>query len=176
MQSALEITMHPVDLSRHGKTPSGLPVYRVVWADTRTTTCLVQGKRHVLPRYVSGDGVDASGHWILEKWAPPEITMGMTREVWSELIAGFQSQFGVPPAVEQWPETGEYELSYIFPGEVDENQVHRVLALHEHNLQAQSDFDRAKQLEAERDAKEKAKREAFDERYEAVREESLCQK
>ena len=168
MQSALEITFHPLDLTRHGKTPTGEALYRVVWADSRKTTVIANHKKHVLPRYLHGDEASAAGKWVMEKWVSPEVLLGMTREGWDEFVKH------IPQAAqEEWPEHGDYELSYVFPAEVDDAMVHKMLDAHEYRLRKLTDQERKVELEAIEEEKEQIKEEKFDALYDEAREEAL---
>lgn len=118
MQSALEITIHPIDLAEHGLGPHRQPLFRIVWADSRKDTYVHNGRRAVLPRY---DG-DANGKWVMERWLPPEKLLGMTHEQYDAMLS-------IPGAAGMaYPEKGDYELCGIFPGEVDVTKAHMLAA------------------------------------------------
>lgn len=106
MQDISLINIHPLDLSRFGKTPQGKPVYRVVWADSRIEKAEYEGRMYDVPLYTD----KAAGKWILEKWLPADRFAG-TREAFEKSCR----DMGVNM---EYPADGEYELSAIFPGEV----------------------------------------------------------
>jgi hypothetical protein len=168
MQSSSEITFHPIDLTRHGKNPAGQAVYRVVWADSRKSKVIAHGKVHVLPRYLHGDESSATGKWVLEKWVSPEVLLGMTRDGWDNFVKQ------VPQAaMEDWPEHGDYELSYVFPAEIDEALVHRMLDAHEYRFRELTASERKVELEQAEELKEEITDAKFDALYDEAREDSL---
>lgn len=153
MQSLLDVVVHPVDLGRHGKTPSGAPLYRVVWSDSRVQSDEFQGRvHHNEPFYPL-----IKGKWLLEKWLPPEKYVGMTQSEWNAMFDG--AMFG--KARIAYPSDGEYEPVEIFDGTVDEQVVDRALQHHEFNLRNNSRAEREQVLKDRTDAREKA----VDERY-----------
>jgi len=170
LQPSYELTHHPVDLRSHGLNPHGQPLYRVIWADTRKSKVIHRGKVHILPRYFHGDENNAAGHWVLEKWAPAEIIIGMTHEQYDAFLASTKD-----PAAEEYPSTGDYELSYVFEGNVDEVFLQKQLSMHEFRHRKMNLTDRKLEMEAAEDKKEKVADEKFDELYEVAREETLCQ-
>jgi hypothetical protein len=176
MQPLFELTLHPVDLSRHGLNPYGDPLYRVVWADTRKTKVICRGKVHILPRYTHGAEAEAQGHYVLEKWAPPEVIVGMDRQQYEEFLAGVKNA-----AAEEYPERGEYELSRIFNEDsgpfsknIDEVALHKQLEFHEWKAKHTSSAERLLEVEAAEDAKEAVQDNEFDALFEVAREESQC--
>lgn len=176
MQPRHELTIHPIDMSRHGLNPYGDPLYRVVWADTRKTKAICRGKVHILPRYTHGVEAEAKGHWVLEKWAPPEVIVAMTREQYEAFLSQFPNA-----AAEEYPEKGEYELSRIFNEEsgpfcrrIDEVALHKQLEFHEWKAKHTTSADRLLEAEAAEDAKEVAQDEKFDALFDVAREESQC--
>lgn len=178
MQPSFELTFHPVDLSRHGLNPYGDPLYRVIWADTRKTKAICRGKVHILPRYSHGEESDASGHWVLEKWGPPEVIVGMMKEQYEALLLTFPNA-----AAEEYPDRGDYELSRIFNEEsgpfckrIDETALHKQLYFHEWKAQHTTSAERLQEAEAAEDAKEAEKDKTFDALFDQAREESQCLK
>jgi hypothetical protein len=177
MQPSFEIRFHPVDLSRHGLNPYGQPIYRVIWADTRKSKVMCRGKRYILPRYRHGEEANASGHFVLERWAPPEVIVGMTREQYEAFLSGFPNA-----ALEEYPERGDFELSRIFnetsgpfAAHIDEVALHKQLEFHEWRFKATTTQDRKLELEAAEEASEAVQDEKFDTLYEEGREQTLCQ-
>lgn len=176
MQPSYELTLHPIDLKRHGINPYGEPIFRVVWADTRKSKVICKGKVHILPRYQHGEEANAKGHWVLEKWGPPEVIVAMTREKYNEFIAGFPDA-----AAEDYPEKGEYELSRIFNEEsgpfnksIDEIALHRQLDFHEWKAKHTTAAEREIEAVAAEDAKEVVADKQFDALFDVAREESQC--
>lgn len=176
MQPAFELTQHPVDLGRHGLNVYGEPLYRVVWADTRKSKVFCRGKHHVLPRYAHGEEANATGHWVLERWAPPEIVVGMTREQYDAFLAQFPNA-----AAEEYPERGEYELARIFNEEsgpfckrIDEVALHRQLQFHDWRFKNTTDAERLMEVEAVEDAKEVVADKTFDALFDEAQEEKQC--
>lgn len=166
MQPEQEIRFHPVDLTRHGLTPSGQALYRVVWADSRRNKVMYQGKVHSLPRYKHQE--ELAGRWIVEKWQSPEKIMGMGRENWEAFLSTLP-----PMAVEEWPADGEYELELPLDGEVNETLLHHVLELHNYRLTNESSAERNEDAKIVEANKEKVEDAAFDALFEEAREESL---
>ena len=166
MQASYEIKHHPVNLERHGLNIYGAPLYRVVWADSRISKVICRGKRFEIPRYQHEPEV--KGHFVLEKWAPPEVIVGMTREQYEDMLATIPNA-----AAEEYPERGEYELSYVFRGEVDEVWLHRQLDFHEARFRNTTTAEKLEQFKAKEDKKENQEEEEFEQVYEQAREETL---
>lgn len=166
-QPLYELTLHPVDLTRHGVTPYGFSLYRVVWADTRKSKVLYHGKIHELPRYFHGDESSAAGKWVLEKWVAPEILLGMSRDAYDQFLAAMPHA-----AAEAWPERGDYELSYVFPANVDEVMIHKQLEMHEHRHNHMNLGDHLREAEAVEESKEKEQSAEFDILFEQAKENS----
>lgn len=166
MQPSYEIKFHPVDLSQHGKTPTGLPLYRVVWGDTRKTKLIYQGKIRVIPRYL--DGEMTKGKWVLERLKGPEEFYGMSREQYLAMQSNFP---GAP--TEEWSSDGDYEFEYAFDGEVDEMMLNKALAIAEFRRQNVSLAEKTLEAVAADEAQEKRQDEQFTELYERAREESF---
>lgn len=104
MQDVSTIKIYPLDLKDCGLTPKGHPMYRVVWADSRTQRVVQDGKAHDIPLYEA----KAKGKWILERWTRPEDFLGVTREQW----AAMEGYLGVQM---DYPGDGDYELCGVFP-------------------------------------------------------------
>lgn len=187
MQPAYEIKFHPVDLSHHGKTPKGLPLYRVVWAETRKTVLVYQGKRHVIPRYLALDKELADiydltpeqkeactknmrAHWILERWKTPEEFVGMSQARYQALL----DQFPWAPT-EQFPSDGEYDFEAWFPFEIDETMMNKAIALTEFRRKNVPLAEKQAEAVAADESLEERQEKEFEERYEKAREESLSQ-
>ena len=175
MQPSYELKLHPVDLSRHGTNPYGESLYRVVWADSRKSKVICNGKTHILGRYMHDEG--AKGRWVLEKWAPAEVIVGMTRVQYEVFLSQFPNA-----AAEEYPERGDYELSRIFNEEsgpfaahLDEVALHRQLEFHDWRFRHTTMEDRKQSAVALEDAKEAAINQRFDALYTEAREENLCQ-
>ena len=176
MQPLFELKLHPIDLSRHGLNPYGDSVYRVVWADTRKSKVFCKGKFYTLPRYAHGSEAEAGGNWVLEKWQPPEVVVGMNREQYEAFLSRFPDA-----AAEAYPERGEYELSRIFNEEsgpfarnVDEVALHKQLYFHEWKHEHMTDNDRAQEILAIEEAKEVVEDQKFDALFDEAREENQC--
>lgn len=167
MQPSYEIKFHPCDLSQHGKTPKGLPLYRVVWGETRKTKLIYKGKLHSIPRYMPDPELNTS-HWILERWKSAEEFVGMSREQYEALLR----QFPFAPT-EEFPTDGEYDFEYGFPGEVDEIMLHKALAVREFRRTHMSNQERVAEAVAADELQEKRQDENFTNLYEEAREESL---
>jgi hypothetical protein len=125
MQSTLDITIHPLDLSEHGRGPKGQPLYRIVWADSRVDRVIANGRRYDLPRYEH-----AAGKWVLEKWRSGKDLTSMTPQQWQAFLEA--QPFG--SAQMEYPTEGDYELSYVFDGSVDPATAHKVAAMIEYGL------------------------------------------
>jgi hypothetical protein len=159
MQSTKEIKFHPLDLGEFGKTPAGLPLYRVVWADSRTSTLIYQNQRHEMERYAeypANAGMPApSGHWILEKWQSAREIYKMTREEFNR----FMSDQSAEGATEEWPVDGDYELAHIFAAEVSMEEMRMGIEKTDSDFRNLSDAEKT-QLTAERVSKKEAARKA----------------
>ena len=176
MQPSYEITFHPVDLSRHGLNPYGRHLYRVVWADSRKSKVICNGKMRILSRYAHDDG--ALGHYVLERWAPPKVIVGMTREQYEVFLSTFLNA-----AAEEYPERGDYELARVFNEEsgpfsrhIDEIALHAQLDFHDWRFRNTTVEDRKLEAIAAEDAKEAVKDQKFDALFDEGREETQCQK
>jgi hypothetical protein len=132
MQTA-GITFHPLDLSEHGKTPAGLPLYRIVLADSRIDKVFSEGVIHELPRYEA-----CEGEWVLEKWRSAYDLTKMTPLQWQELLDS--QMFGT--AQMEYPTDGDYELSYPFEGSVDPTKARMICTMIEFDQNNYTDADR----------------------------------
>jgi hypothetical protein len=166
VQPNYEIKFHPADLSQFGKSPEGLPLYRVVWADTRKTKLIYKGQMRTIPRYL--DGEITGGKWILERLKNPKEFYGMSREQYDEMAR----QFPWAPS-EEWSSNGEYDFEYAFDGEVDEVMLHKALAITEFRRTNLSLADKTAEAVAADELQEKRQDENFTNLYEEAREESL---
>lgn len=143
MQNPAEITFHPLDLSDHGKSSAGLPLYRIVWADSRVDKVLSEGTIYQIPRYEA-----AEGKWVLEKYLTAQRLTGMTPLEYQELL---DSQlFGT--AQMEYPTDGDYELSYVFQGSVDPATARLIPSIIEFD---QKNFTDAERSQAVKDSAEK---------------------
>lgn len=168
MQPSYEITFHPVDLSQHGKTPNGLPLYRVVWADSRKTHLIYKGQRRTIPRYFPDPELNTGAHWILERWKSAEEFVGMSREQYDAMV----KQFPWAPT-EEFPTDGDYDFEYGFEAEVDEALLHKAIALREFRRTRVSLEERKAEAVAAEEMKEERQDQAFTEMCEQAREESF---
>ena len=157
MQSPLEIRFHPADLSIFGRSPGGLPLYRVVWADSRITKLFHDSEVLELPFY--GPDTLTSGQWILERWLPPERYIGMTREKFETFVESQRGEDGELPPTEAWPSQGEYELADIFSGHVDVEEIREAIAKTEHDFNHLSPFERVKEVHERFAQRQKRKKE-----------------
>lgn len=147
MQPSFEITKHPIDLSEHGRTPTGAPLFRIVRADTRVDKVRFEGRTHEIARYEA-----AESKWVLEKWLSAFDLTQMTPEQYESLL---ESQlFG--SAQMPYPEGGDYELSYVFDGSVDVGKAHKIAAMIQFGHENRTDEERAQSL------KEAATKKALD--------------
>jgi hypothetical protein len=146
MQPDREITFHPLDLIEHGKTPTGLPLFRIVQGDTRLDKVKFEGRIHELPRYEVGN------KWVLEKWLSAEDLTQMTPEQYAAMLAA--QIFG--SAEMAYPTDGDYELSYKFEDSVDPGKAHAICAMIQFGKLNFTDAERAVAL------KKSAERKAFD--------------
>lgn len=142
MQDNTAVKIHPLDLSQYGLNPDGEPIYRVVWADSRVEKAEKDGRIHEIQLY---EGI-AQGKWVLEKWIPVELYLGMTAEQYREKCR----QEGVAMEI---PVTGTYQMAGgVFPGEVTARLAHL--------WASQINFDQANFTPADR---ARAYREAYEE-------------
>jgi hypothetical protein len=170
MQPVSEIRIHPLDLSAHGKTPAGLPLWRVVWSKSRRTLCRTPDDREVsVPLYWAIDyqegRVGGAGHWILERWKPAAEFYGMTQ---AEHDAFLTANPWLPRS--EYSAEGEYDYQYVFPTGVDESLVRaaiETLLWRERNL---SGTDRHAERIRMEDAEEKQSMTRFEAAAEEARE------
>jgi hypothetical protein len=103
MQNLSEITVHAVDLSEFGKTPAGLPLFRVVWAPTRIEKCWYRETKQIfeLQMYPNRE------EWVLEKW--------MSGLDWAGTKEGFEQMSAKMPIGMEYPTDGEYAECMAFP-------------------------------------------------------------
>ena len=167
MQPEYEIKIHPLDLSRHGKAPNGKPIYRIVWADRRMTKLAYRGKIIEIARYAHEP--ETAGKWVMEKLVPLSQYLGMSMEQWESVVRSIV----FAPREELDPD-GEYELSYVFDGFVDDAEVHKMLDRHEFRARTMNAADHAVEIAEQMDAEEKAEDAKFDALYDEAREESLA--
>lgn len=133
MQPNSDVTFHPLDLSEHGRTPTGAAMYRIVWADSRIDKVKFEGHFHEIPRYEA-----AEGKWVMEKWLSAYDLTKMTPLQYQELLTS--QVFG--SAEMPYPTDGDYELSYMFEGNVDPTKAHQIASM--------INFDRANFTDAQR--------------------------
>jgi hypothetical protein len=168
LQPNYEINIHPIDLSSHGKTPAGLPMYRVVWANTRKTKLLYKGKFHIIPRYLPDAELNTGEHWILERWKSAEEFVGMSKQRYQEMA----SQFPWAPS-EVFPIDGEYDFEFGFEAEVDEDIIRKALMERAFRITHVSLAERIAEATALDVVEEKRKDVEFENLYEKAREESF---
>ena len=103
MQKASEITIHAIDLSSFGKTPSGLPLFRVVWGKSRIEKLWYRETKQLLdlPMYPGCE------EWVLEKW--------MSGLDYAGTPEGFARQQQTTPIAMEYPADGEYAECMRFP-------------------------------------------------------------
>lgn len=186
MQPSFEIKFHPVDLSEYGKTPTGLPLYRVVWAESRKTRLLYNGKLRIIPRYLAlfqeladvypdltpeqktACTRNMRAHWILERWKSPEEFIGMSRERYNAMAV----QFPLAPT-EEFPSDGEYDFEHWFPFEVDEALLKASLHQYEERRHTVTLAEKRAEAVAADEMQEKRQEQNFLDTYEEAREESF---
>lgn len=158
MQDLTTIMAHSLDLSQYGVNPAGKPIYRIVWADSRTEKFEYEGKIHQVPLYAG----KADGKWIMEKWLSAEDFYGMTREQFA--IAERDMGVGM-----EYDTAGTYELCTggggIFPGEVTPRLAH--LWASQINCD-QANFTDAERARALRDAYEESSKAAEKKKDEVI--------
>lgn len=103
MQSKNDLKIHAVDLSAFGKTPTGDPLFRVVWAPGRIEKCWWKETKQLFDVQMYPE----CEQWVLEKWmsaldyaGPPE---------------GYASQHAKMPIAMEYPADGEYAECMRFP-------------------------------------------------------------
>lgn len=103
MQNLSELTVHAVDLSEFGKTPAGLPLFRVVWAPTRIERLWWRETKQLIDVQTYPD----CEMWILEKW--------MSGLDFAGTPEGFAEQMRRAPISMEYPTDGEYAECMRFP-------------------------------------------------------------
>lgn len=104
MQTTADITFYPdLDLSPIGTTPTGLPLYRVVKANTRLHNYYDESGAYCTDRIYP----HLEEKWILEKWLSAEDFAGTP-----EAFASADKQLGIK---RPYPTDGEYDVIYAFP-------------------------------------------------------------
>jgi hypothetical protein len=103
MQNVSELTIHAVDLSEFGKTPSGLPLFRVVLGKSRIEKCWYRETKQLfdLQMYPDCEG------WILEKW--------MSGLDYAGTPDAFARQMKASTISMEYPTDGEYAECMRFP-------------------------------------------------------------
>lgn len=103
MQNLSEITVHAVDLREFGKTPSGQPLFRVVWGPSRIEKCSWRETKQIFEVLMYPN----CNEWVLEKWMS-----GLD-------FAGTPSSFAElqrrAPVNMDYPTDGEYVECMRFP-------------------------------------------------------------
>lgn len=111
------VTHHPTPMAKYGLTPSGAPIWRIVFADS--VKHLIGGRwpdgkeEYRLARFYTGPG--AKGKWVLESWISAFEHTGCTAEE-------YKIKFQAPNCVttiqnEPYPYGGTYVQRHIFAGE-----------------------------------------------------------
>lgn len=117
MQNLAEITVHTVDLSEFGKTPGGLPLWRVVWAPTRIEKVWWRETKQIfeLQTYPERET------WILEKW--------MSALDYAGTLDSYDAQQMKSPIGMEYPTDGEYAESMEFPTNESVSMVKKAVEL-----------------------------------------------
>lgn len=103
MQNASEIKFHAIDLTEFGKTPTGLPLFRVVWGPTRIEKCWYRETKQLFDVQMYPN----SEAWVLEKW--------MSALDFAGTPEGFTKQQEKMPISMAYPTDGEYAECMRFP-------------------------------------------------------------
>lgn len=103
MQNLSEITVHAVDLSEFGKTPAGLPLFRVVWGKSRIEKFWYRETKQLfdVPMYPDCEA------WVLEKWQSALDYAGTPD--------AFARQLKNSTITMEYPADGEYSECMRFP-------------------------------------------------------------
>lgn len=103
MQNASEITIHAIDLSRFGKTPAGLPLFRVVLGSTRIEKCSWRETKQIFEVLTYPNCME----WVLEKW--------MSGLDFAGTPSAFEELQRKSPINMDYPADGEYVECMRFP-------------------------------------------------------------
>jgi hypothetical protein len=103
MQNITEITVHEIDLSRFGKTPSGAPLFRVVWGPSRVEKLWYRETQQLIEAKM----YPQSEEWVLEKW--------MSGLDWAGTPENFATQQSKMTINMEYPADGEYGECMRFP-------------------------------------------------------------
>jgi hypothetical protein len=160
MQDTASIKFHPLDLSQYGKNPQGLPLYRIVWADSRVEKIEQDGAMHEVPLYAG----KADGKWVLEKWLSAQQFHGVDSLQWIAIC----KERGVEM---EYATDGTYEMTSgggIFPGEVTPALAHLWASQIDFGRENFTDADRARALREAYAQSEKANEEKKDQKIHEI--------
>jgi hypothetical protein len=143
MQNASEITIHAIDLSRFGKTPSGLPLFRVVWGKSRVEKLWYRETRQLLdlPMYQDCE------EWVLEKWLSAMDYAGTPD--------AFARQQERSPINMEYPPDGEYVECMRFPTNESVNMAPHAVELLMYGKTNITEAERIQALKLREEIKEK---------------------
>jgi len=143
MQNASEITIHAIDLSEFGKTPSGLPLWRVVWAPTRIEKCWWRETKQMFEVKMYPDREE----WILEKWMSA-LDFAGTPEGHAQMLAK-------APISMEYPTDGEYAESMAFPNNEAVGMAKKAVEMLMHGKTNITEKERIQALRLREELKEK---------------------
>lgn len=103
MQNKSELTIHSIDLSSFGKTPSGAPLFRVVWAPNRVEKLHYRVTKQMFEVKMYPD----CENWVLEKW--------MSALDYAGPKDSFEQQQMKSEINMEYPADGEYAECMRFP-------------------------------------------------------------
>jgi hypothetical protein len=117
MQNVKDLKIHPIDLSEYGKTPTGEPLFRVVWAPTRVEKCWWRETKQFFDVQTYPD----CEMWVLEKWMSGLDYAGTPSE--------FATQIVRSPVGMEYPTDGEYAECMRFPDNEAVSMVKKAVEL-----------------------------------------------
>jgi hypothetical protein len=143
MQNKSEITIHTIDLSEFGKTPSGLPLFRVVLGSTRIEKCSWRETKQIFEILMYPNCEE----WVLEKWMS-----GLDFAGTPEAFAGLQRR---APINMDYPTEGEYVECMRFPTNESVSMAPKAVELLLYGTTRITEAERIQALKLREELKEK---------------------
>ena len=143
MQSKSELIVHPVDLSAYGKTPSGAPLFRVVWAASRVEKLSYRITKQLFELKM----YPQSEEWVLEKW--------MSALDYAGPKDSFEQQQMKSEINTEYPADGEYAECMRFPTNESVSMAPRAIEMLLHGKTNITEKERLQALKLREELKEK---------------------
>jgi hypothetical protein len=143
MQNLAEITVHAVDLSEFGKTPGGLPLFRVVWSPSRIEKVWYRETKQLFELQMYPD----SEAWVLEKW--------MSGLDYAGTPSSHAAQMEKSPINMEYPADGEYAECMRFPNNESVSMVKKAVEMLLYGTTNITEKERIQALKLREELKEK---------------------